>query len=120
MKSQCGMTLLEVLVALVVFAIAGLTMLQTMTVQTHSISRMEEKLLASWIADNQHVQLHLEKEWPDKNWSEKTVTFAGVEWYLRWRGVDTEISQLRALEVEVRRQKDEITLFSLRSYMVHR
>lgn len=119
MKSQRGMTLLEILVALVVFALAGVALLQTTALQIRGMGRMEEKVLASWLADNQQVQLRLEKVWPEKSWSEKTVTFAGDEWYLRWHGVDTETSQQRALDVEVRRNKEEsAALVSLRSYVV--
>jgi len=118
-KAQRGMTLLEVLVALVVFALAGLALLQTTAQQASGIGRMEEKVFASWLADNQQVQLRLDKVWPEKSWSGKTVAFAGEEWYLRWRGVDTEISQLRALDVEVRRKKeDAAAVVSLRSYVV--
>lgn len=120
MKKQCGLTLLEVLVALVVFALAGLALLQTTAQQANGIGRMEEKVLASWLADNQQVQLHLAKTWPEKRWSEKTVIFAGETWYLRWQGKDSEIDQLRALDVEVRRKKDEAAaLVSLRSYVMH-
>lgn len=119
MKAQKGMVLLEILVALMVFALAGITLLQTMSQQLSGLRRMEEKVLASWLADNQQVQLHLEKVWPGVSWSEKTVTFAGVEWYLRWRGVETENSQQRALDVEVRRSKEDTSaLVSLRSYVV--
>ncbi|TQI80023.1 type II secretion system protein I (GspI) [Serratia fonticola] len=119
MNRQRGMTLLEVLVALVVFALAGLAVMQTTAQQASGIGRMEEKILASWLADNQQVQLHLEKVWPEKRWSDKTVTFAGETWYLRWQGVDTELGQLRALEVEVRHKKeDPAALVSLRSYVV--
>ncbi|WON76411.1 type II secretion system minor pseudopilin GspI [Serratia sp. UGAL515B_01] len=121
MRRQRGMTLLEVLVALVVFALAGLALLQTTAQQASGIGRMEEKILASWLADNQQVQLHLEHVWPEKRWSEKTVTFAGERWYLRWQGVDTQISQMRALDVEVRRKKeDESALVFLRSYVVRK
>lgn len=119
MKAQKGMTLLEVMVALVVFALAGVALLQTMAQQVSGLGRMEENVLASWLADNQQVQLCLENVWPETSWSEKTVTFAGADWYLRWRGVNTENSQQRALDVEVRRSKeDSSALVSLRRYVV--
>ena len=119
MKAQNGMTLLEVMVALVVFALAGIALMQTTVQQASGIGRMEEKVLAGWLADNQLVQLHLEKVWREKKWSEKTVNFAGTEWYLRWRGLDSEIPQQRALDIEVRRSKeDESAVVSLRSFMV--
>lgn len=118
MKTQKGMTLLEVMVALVVFALAGIALMQTTAHQAGGIGWMEEKVLASWLADNQMVQLHLDKIWPEKSWSEKTVNFAGIEWYMRWRGLDGEIPQQRALDVEVRRSKeDESAVVYLRSYV---
>ncbi|MCM4819122.1 type II secretion system minor pseudopilin GspI, partial [Escherichia coli] len=51
------MTLLEVIVALVVFALAGMALMQASTQQAAGIGRMEEKVLAGWLADNQMVQL---------------------------------------------------------------
>lgn len=77
MNMQKGMTLLEVMVALVVFALAGIALMKTTAQQVRGISWMEDKILASWLADNQMVQLHLDKVWSDKNWNEKTVYFAG-------------------------------------------
>lgn len=64
MKSQSGMTLIEVMVALVVFALAGLSVMQATLQQTNHLGRMEEKTLAGWLADNQLIQLKLENRWP--------------------------------------------------------
>ncbi|HGV7456121.1 TPA: type II secretion system minor pseudopilin GspI [Escherichia coli O157] len=119
MKGQEGMTLLEVIVALVVFALAGMALMQASTQQAAGIGRMEEKVLAGWLVDNQMVQLQLEKTWPENGWGEKTISFAGTEWYLRWGGPDSDVPQPRSLEVEVRRTKEETSaLVSLRSSVV--
>ncbi|STU73679.1 general secretion pathway protein I [Klebsiella pneumoniae] len=56
MKREAGMTLIEVMVALVIFALAGLAVMQSTLQQTRQLGRMEEKILASWLADNQLVQ----------------------------------------------------------------
>nr|WP_282563832.1 type II secretion system minor pseudopilin GspI [Providencia alcalifaciens] len=118
MNMQKGMTLLEVMVALVVFALAGIALMKTTAQQVRGISWMEDKILASWLADNQMVQLHLDKVWSDKNWNEKTVYFAGKEWYLRWRGESNETVQQSALDVEVWHNKeDKSAVISLRSYV---
>ena len=118
MKRQAGMTLIEVMVALVIFALAGLAVMQSTLQQTRQLGRMEEKILASWLADNQLVQLRLEKRWPALSWSETTVEAAGTRWFVRWQGVETALPQLRALDVEVRRQKsDPAPLATLRTWV---
>ena len=48
MKRESGMTLIEVMVALVIFALAGLAVMQSTLQQTRQLGRMEEKILASW------------------------------------------------------------------------
>ncbi|MFT4236721.1 MAG: type II secretion system protein GspI [Klebsiella sp.] len=67
---------------------------------------------------NQLVQLRLEKRWPALSWSETTVEAAGTRWFVRWQGVETALPQLRALDVEVRRQKsDPAPLATLRTWV---
>ena len=118
MKKQAGMTLIEVMVALAVFSLAGLAVMQATLQQTRQLGRMEEKTLAGWLADNQLVQLRLENRWPALSWSETTVQAAGVSWHIRWQGVETDLPQLRALDVEVRRAKsDKMPVSSLRTYV---
>ncbi|NWK89086.1 type II secretion system minor pseudopilin GspI [Raoultella terrigena] len=118
MKSQSGMTLIEVMVALVVFTLAGLSVMQATLQQTNHLGRMEEKTLAGWLADNQLIQLKLENRWPALSPSETTVQAAGGSWHIRWQGVETELPQLRALDVEVRHDKsDKAPVSSLRTWV---
>ncbi|WP_179194995.1 type II secretion system protein GspI, partial [Klebsiella variicola] len=52
------------------------------------------------------------------SWSETTVEAAGTRWFVRWQGVETALPQLRALDVEVRRQKsDPAPLATLRTWV---
>lgn len=96
-----GMTLLEVLVAMTLFSIAALALLKTNAQQTRSTGWLEEKTLANWVAENQMVQLRLEKVWPAVHWTSGTTEMAGRTWYWRWRGIETGQSNTRLLEVEV-------------------
>lgn len=81
MKQQSGMTLLEVLLAMSIFAAVALTLLSSMQGQRNAIARMRNETLALWIADNQlkmQDKFSLEdKDSAGKEW------INGEEW--KWR-----------------------------------
>lgn len=119
MTRQRGMTLLEVMVALTVFALAGLAVMRTAVYQVSTLSRLEQKTFAGWVAENQQVQLKLEKRWPETRWVNGVSTLGGERWFWRWQGVETGDTQFRALDVEVRREKNSAAAdVWLRSYVV--
>lgn len=116
MKAQ-GMTLLEVMVALAVFAMAGIALMHTVTQQMAGLSSLEEKTFATWVADNRQVELQLQTVWPGLSWVQGTEEMAGQTWYWRWRGVETNDSNFRALDVEVRTaEKAPEPRMTLRTY----
>jgi len=51
-RQQSGMTLLEVLLAMVIFASVSLTLINSLNGQIAATSKMEEQVFASWVADN--------------------------------------------------------------------
>ncbi|QZN94493.1 type II secretion system minor pseudopilin GspI [Symbiopectobacterium purcellii] len=119
MKPQRGMTLLEVMVALTVFALAGLAVMKTAIYQVSTLNRLELKTFAGWVAENQQVQLKLEKRWPETRWVSGVSSLGGERWFWRWQGVETGDAQFRALDVEVRRDKNSSASDAvLRSYVV--
>lgn len=119
MKPQRGMTLLEVMVALTVFALAGLAVMKTAIYQVSTLNRLELKTFAGWVAENQQVQLKLEKRWPETRWVSGVSSLGGERWFWRWQGVETGDVQFRALDVEVRRDKNSSAADAvLRSYVV--
>lgn len=100
--TQRGMTLLEVMVALALLAIAGIALMKTSGEQVRNLSRLEEKQFAYMVADNQLAQLQLQQVWPPQSWQYGNTAMAQRRWYWRWRGVSTSNAQIRALEIEVR------------------
>uniref|UniRef100_UPI0035C69BFE type II secretion system minor pseudopilin GspI n=1 Tax=Serratia quinivorans TaxID=137545 RepID=UPI0035C69BFE len=116
MKCQ-GMTLLEVMVALVILAVAGLAVMKTSGEQVRNLDRLEQKQFAAWVAENQLTQLRLQQVWPEESWHHGVAAMAGQEWHWRWRGVATSAPALRALEIEVRLNADDtLPLAQLRGY----
>ncbi len=113
-----GMTLLEVMVALAIFAVAGLAVMKSAGEQVQGLGLLEEKTLAGWVANNQLVQLRLENRWPGLAWIEGQESMAGRTWYWRWQGVETGDDRFRALDVEVRSDaKDASPRATLRTYV---
>lgn len=52
MNRQTGMSLLEVLLAMSIFAAVALTLMSSMQGQTNAMKRMHDQTLALWIADS--------------------------------------------------------------------
>lgn len=113
-----GMTLLEVMVAMAIFAIAGLTLMKTVSEQVVALATLEEKTFASWVADNQLVTVRLAGSWPNLSWNNGTTEMAGHTYYWRWRGIETADPKFRAVDVEVRtEEKAPNPRATLRSYV---
>ena len=100
-----GMTLLEVMVALAIFAVAGIAVMSSVSQQLVGLTALEEKTIATWVADNRQVEVKLRKNWPGLSWTNGKEEMAGQTWYWRWRGVETQDSSFRALDVEVRSEE---------------
>ncbi|WP_041411889.1 type II secretion system minor pseudopilin GspI [Serratia sp. FGI94] len=95
------MTLLEVMVAMVVFAVGCMTIARTVGQQTHGVSIMEKKIVAGWVADNQLALLTINNIRPTAFWSEGQEDMVGGRWYWRYRSRQTTDSDMSAVDVEV-------------------
>lgn len=118
MKQQ-GMTLLEVMVALVIFAGASLALMNSVTSQVRALQSMEESLFASWVAKNQMVALRLAGGWPALDATSGQTQLAGRTWYWQQQGETTRDPLLRAAEVQVRSAPGDDPRVQLRSYFFH-
>jgi general secretion pathway protein I len=60
-----GFTMIEVLIALAIIAVALAASLRAVGSLATGESQLHERLLAGWSADNALTQLHLQHAWPD-------------------------------------------------------
>lgn len=112
------MTLLEVMVAMAIFAIAGITLMKTVTEQVVALATLEDKTFAGWVADNQLATVRLTEKWPNLTWNNGQEEMAGRTYYWRWHGVETADPSFRAVDVEVRdTEKAPNPRATLRSYV---
>ena len=80
-RFSLGFTLIEVMLAMAIFSIAGIALLSAADNNFKNLSHLENKVLANWIASNQLVTVTLDPKWPPKNNKKGTVEMAGQEWF---------------------------------------
>jgi general secretion pathway protein I len=114
MNKSRGMTLLEVMLALAIFATASLSVIKAVSQQIDSLSYMEEKSFASWVADNQITLVMLSKSAIEAKSGKEDM--AGVTWYWTLKPVGTQGQLLNAFDMEVSREQGGEPLISVRTY----
>ncbi|MBU0808378.1 type II secretion system minor pseudopilin GspI [Pseudomonas sp. GWSMS-1] len=80
MKRLGGFTLLEVLVALAIFALVAASVLTATARSLQIAARLEDKTLAMWIADNRLSEMQLAREPVADGREQGEVAFAGRRW----------------------------------------
>jgi len=117
-KKQQAFTLLEVMLAMAVFAIAGVALLGAAGNNLKNVGNLETKMFANWVASNQLVEVNLNTNWPPKNNKKGKVEMAGREWYWQQKVIKTTDKDMRAVVLEVRLDEDKKQpLTSLMTYV---
>lgn len=106
-KSEAGFTLLEVMLAMAIFAIAGVALINAATNNFGHMGNIEEKMFANMVATNQMVELSIDQTWPPKDKKKGDVEMAGRQWFWLQRVVKTADEKMRSVIIEVRSAKDQ-------------
>ena len=80
MRGARGFTLLEVLVALAIFALVAASVLTASGRSVRTASQLENKTLAMWVADNRLTELQLADTPPADGRDQGQLEFAGRRW----------------------------------------
>lgn len=116
MKTNHGFSLLEVMVALAIFATAALSMLAFSIRIVEQQSQLEQKTLALWIAENTLAELRMQQPWPQSGDQERWVENTHQRWKVDVTVQDTAQVRLRRIQVDVSRETDSAPLVTLTGY----
>ena len=95
-----GFTLLEVMVALAIFATTALALMKIAMNYTQSIQQNELRTLAHFVAMNQAAELRIEKEWLTGSQSED-ITEQGEQWRIQKQSYETISPDVQRIEIQV-------------------
>lgn len=96
-----GFTLLEVLVATTVIAIALAAIVRLSAMSSSNLAHLRDKTFAHWVAMNQMAELQASDSYPAIGRSSGEEEMAGREWYWTMEVQKTPDKDLRRVEIKV-------------------
>jgi general secretion pathway protein I len=115
-----GFTLIEVLVAMAVLAMAMGALLSGMARYADNAAWLREKTVALWVAHNRLTEIGLEPSWPAVGKRDGDVEMAGAEW--RWDVTvsETPDPKVRRVDITVHANGHEGEAAALSSFLAER
>lgn len=114
-KSSKGFTLIEVMVALLVFGLIATAAAEVGSQYISSYERIRDKTLAGWLAENRINEIRLEESLPDIAENAKDNDYGPFRWQVTTKVLATAEAKMRRIEVEVARYQEGRT----KPYPVH-
>lgn len=121
-RRQKGFTLLEVMIALTIFSVIAVTISSTTSQSVNNVLYLEEKVLATWVAENHLVTLSIKAKASQsllpQTETKDTVEMAGREWQVSTKVEKTDFPGVQRVTVSVALQRDkEYNLSSIATIM---
>jgi general secretion pathway protein I len=114
---QCGFTLVEMLAAVAVLAIAMAAILSGMARYADNTAHLRERTMGIWVAHNRLTEIELQPQWPDVGKSDGDMQMAGRLWRWEVEVQKTEDPHLRRIDIQVLSPNREGNAASLSSFI---
>jgi len=96
-----GFTLLEILVALAIFALVSVTCYRQIDASFRALTRIEQKYLSLWVAENKLEEIFVERKLPLMGETRYDHEILNSRWAIKMNVSETEIKALRRVDVSV-------------------
>lgn len=106
LRARSGFTLLEVMVALAIFAVAAIAVTKVGMNFTQSIGQMNDRTFAHFVAMNELTDLEINGSWPEGT-GEKIVDEQGQKWMVSHQVYNTIGENVRRIEIRVALTNDD-------------
>ena len=113
-----GFTLIEILVALAILAIALTAAMRAANVSTESAQETRLRTLATWVAQNRIAEITATRFFPGPGSSNGKGNMAGVEFDWQQTVSTTPNTAFRKLEVQVMRPGTSQSLVTMNAFLV--
>ena len=117
MKSSRGFTLIEVLAAVAVLAIALAAIMSSMARYADSAGYLRQKTVALWVAHNRLTEIELDPKWPAIGNSDCTTDLAGATWKWTVEVKVTPDARLRRVDITVKSPDHDASLIQISSFI---
>lgn len=120
-KPSRGFTLLEVMVALLIFGMIGMVAVKAASQYVYSYERARDKTMAGWVAENRMTEYRLSGVTPEVSETTSEVAFGQNQWEVKTRILSTLVPSIYRVEVDVAKyvegHKDPVPLHTLASFV---
>jgi len=96
-----GFTLVEILVALAVLAIALTAAAHALGSASDTTAALRERMLARWIAEDKLAELELKRDWPSLDTKEGDAEMGGRKFHWIQETGATPVAKMRRVEMSV-------------------
>lgn len=101
LKFSLGLTLIEVMVALLIFSVTATAVMKAATEHLRGVSMLEEMTFATYVANNRMTQVSLEEKWPLQSTSKGSEELGGRTWYWQQKAIKTQEADMLSVEISV-------------------
>lgn len=110
-RTMAGFTLLEVMIALTIFATLAITISSTASQAVSNALYLEEKVLATWVAENTLTELRIQtraaQALPPQTETKDTLEMGSREWVVKTAVEKTDFPGIQRVTVSVALASDK-------------